>query len=413
MTLSTGRRKAHFKNAQPTDPAIKSFDEWLPENRRIHADFCSWLQQGGYGSSARHIHAIAARFALGYLNLPIEQIQPVHLEHVRVYLATRVLSPSTLAGYRKGLNKLMEYLCFPKPDAAVNWGGYLENIPPDLADSIRGYVTQRARSWRKENRVKLTRNLLSQLCVFPRLAQLTCVQDITPKIWFAHVETRLKQNIQPSSLNTTLRILQSFLRYLQSEGQEICERMFEIRTLKTGQPLPRDVPTPQVKSLHDAIHNDMDHAWFLLILHSGLRTCEVRSLRISDIDQSQQAIHIRETKNQRERVVYLSPPTVTTIQTHLANRKDASEYLFTRYHKPLSNRYCQSRLKTLGKQVNINVTPHQLRHTCATLLLNVGMSIFALQDLLGHRYVETTLNYAKLYDETVAKQFLEAKAQSD
>jgi len=83
---------------------------------------------------------------------------------------------------------------------------------------------------------------------------------------------------------------------------------------------------------------------------------------------------------------------------------------YSPYHKPLSKRYCQSRLKTIGKQVNINVTPHQLRHTGATLLLNAGMSIFALQSLLGHRHIETTLNYVRLYDETVVGQFLNARA---
>jgi integrase/recombinase XerD len=308
------------------------------------------------------------------------------------------------------LKKFWEFLCFPKPGEDVNWASYLKDIPPDLADSLRRYVTQRARSWRNADRLRRTRSLLSQLSAFSRAAQLTCVRDTTPKNWFAYVEARLRENIRPSSLNTTLRILRSFLRYLQSEGQEICERMLEIRPLKTGQPLPRDLPIVQIKILFTAIDNDMDRAWFLLMLHSGLRTCEVRALRLGDVDLSQRTIHIRETKNQRERVAYLSPPTVDAIQTYLANRKDTSEYLFTRHYKPLSSRYCQSRLKTLGERVNVTVTPHQLRHTCATMLLNAGMSIFALQSLLGHRHVDTTLNYARLYDETVANQFLNARA---
>jgi site-specific recombinase XerD len=241
---------------------------------------------------------------------------------------------------------------------------------------------------------------------------LTCARDITPKNWFAYVEARLRENIQPSSLNTTLRILRSFLKYLQSEERKICERMLEVRPLKTGQPLPRDLPIEQVKSLLTVIDNDLDRAWFLLMLHSGLRTCEVRALKLSDVDLSQRTIHIRESKNQRERVAYLSPPTVEAIQAYLTHRDNSSEYLFTCHHKTLSSRYCQSRLTTLGKKVNIHVTPHQLRHTCATLLLNAGMSIFALQALLGHRHIETTLNYARLYDETVAEQFLKAKAPS-
>ncbi len=410
MMLSTGRRKAHFKNTHPTDPAVTPFSEWLPENRRIHADFCFWLRQGGYGPSACHIYAIAARVALGHLHLPAGKIQPEHIVRVREYLATRELSPSTLAGYGKGLNKLLEFLHFRKPDSAVNWDDYFKDIQPDMANAIRGYVTHRAYSWRTAVRLQRTRSLLSQLCAFSRSSYLTHVQDITPKAWFAYVEARLKENIQPSSLNTTLRIVRSFLRYIQSEGQPICERMLEVRPLKTGQPLPRDLPIEQVQALLNAIHNDMDRAWFLLMVHSGLRTCEIRDLRVSDVDLFQHSLCIRETKNQRERVVYLSPPTVEAVQTYLANRKDTSEYLFTRHHKSLSNRYCQSRLNTIGKQANVNVTPHQLRHTCATLLLNAGMSIFALQSLLGHRNVETTLNYARLYDETVAKQFISVRA---
>lgn len=409
MTLSTGRRKAHFKNTHPTDPAVTPFGEWLPENRRIHADFCLWLRQGGYSPSACHIYSIAARFAFGYLHLPAEKIQPEHITSVREYLTTRELSPSTLAGYGKGLNKLLEFLHLPKPTDAVNWEDYFRDIPPNMADAIHGYVTHRAHSWRKAVHLQRTRNLLSQLCAFSRSSHLTCIQDITPKAWFVYVEARLRENIQPSTLNTTMRILRSFLCYVQSAGQPICERMLEVRPLKTGQHLPRDLPIKQVKSLFNAIQSNMDRAWFLLMFHSGLRTCEIRDLRISDIDLSQHSIRIRETKNLHERVVYLSLPTVKAIQAYLTKQKDTSEYLFTRHHKPLSNRYCQSRLKTLAKQAKVNVTPHQLRHTCATLLLNAGMSIFALQSLLGHRHIETTLVYARLYDETIAELFWESK----
>jgi len=343
-------------------------------NRRVCADFCFWLQQGGYSPSARRLYSAAVRFALGFLDpsiaaerysgqrLPVKQFQPEHLIQVQGYLAICALAPSTRAGYRKGLNKFWEFLRFPKPDGDVNWDGYLKDMPPDLAASLRRYVTQRARSWRNADHLRRTRSLLSQLCAFFHSAHLTCVQDITSKTWFAYVATRLKENIQPSSLNTTLRILRSFLKYLQSEERKICERMLEVRPLKTGQSLPRDLPIEQVKALLTVIDNDLDRAWFLLMLHSGLRTCEIRTVRLSDVDLSQQTIHIRESKNQRERVAYLSLPAVTAIQAYLANRDNSSEYLFSRHHKPLSSHYCQSRLKTLGKKVNIHVTPHQLRH---------------------------------------------------
>jgi site-specific recombinase XerD len=222
----------------------------------------------------------------------------------------------------------------------------------------------------------------------------------------------LKAGIKPTSINATLRTLQYFLRYLQSEEKPICERMREVRPLKIGQPLPRDLSVSQVKLLLNAIQNDIYRAWIVLMLHSGLRTCEVRNLKIDDIYLLQRTVSIRKTKNQRQRVVYLSQPAVEALQAYLLKRDNSNDYIFTRHHTQLSKRYCQSRLRTLGKKISIKVTPHQLRHTCGIFLLNVGISIFALQSLLRHRYVETTLNYARLYDETIAKQFLETKAPS-
>jgi site-specific recombinase XerD len=413
MTASTGKRKAHFKNSNPTDPKIIPFKQWTPENRYFYADFCLWLKQGRYSASACNTYSVAVRFAIGYLNLPFNQIQLEHIEQVRNYLKIRPLSPSTLAGYFKGLNKLVEYLNIPRPEADANWVGYLNGISPSLTKSLRGYVMHCSRSWRKDSHIQLARNLLSRLSTFCRSTQINCIEAITPKVWLAYAEARLKAGIKPTSINAALRTLQSLLNYLHSQGTPICTRMLEVRPLKIGQHLPRDLSISQVKLLLNAIQdNAMDRAWVLLMLHRGLRTGEVRNLKISDVVFSQRTVYIHKTKNQHDRVVYLSPLAVEAIQDYPSKRGNSNDYFFIQHHKQLSKRYCQSRLKTIGKQLGIKVSPHQLRHTCGTLLLNAGMSIFALQSLLGHRYVETTLKYAHLYDETVAKQFLEARVPS-
>jgi site-specific recombinase XerD len=191
----------------------------------------------------------------------------------------------------------------------VNWDGYLCDLPLELAASLRGYVTECSRSLREDNRVQQTRSLLSGLSTFSRSVHLTCIQGITPKAWFTHVEARMKEDIKPSSLNTTLRIIQSFLRYLKSNGVPICETMLEVRLMKTGQPLPRDLSISEVKVLLQIISTPMDRTWILLMLHSGLRTCEVRSLRWRDIDLQAQTIRIHESKGLHSRMVFLSPQT--------------------------------------------------------------------------------------------------------
>ena len=286
-----------------------------------------------------------------------------------------------------------------QPD--VNWEGYLRDLSPELADSIRGYVTHYSRSLKEENCIQQTRNLLSGLSTFSRSTHLTCVQGITPRVWFTHVEARMKAGIKPSSLNTILRIVQSFLRYLKINGIPICETMLEVRPLKTGESLPRDLTTSQVKALLQIVSNSIDRAWIILMLHNGLRTCEVRSLRWCDVDLQAQTIRIHESKGLQSRVVFLSRQTIQALNCLPKN----FEYVFTYHNQPLSRRYCQSRLVTLGRQCGFHVTPHQLRHTCASMLLNAGMSILGVQKILGHKYVETTLRYARVYDSTVVKDF--------
>jgi integrase len=142
--------------------------------------------------------------------------------------------------------------------------------------------------------------------------------------------------------------------------------------------------------------------------HSGLRTCEIRALRWQDVDLKHRTIRIEASKGLRSRVVFLSAPTMKTLQ----RLPTAADHLFTYNNLPLSNRYCQSRLGTIGKKCGVHAAPHQLRHTCATILLNAGMSIFGVQVILGHKYVDTTLKYAKMHDHTVARGYHQAISQT-
>lgn len=107
--------------------------------------------------------------------------------------------------------------------------------------------------------------------------------------------------------------------------------------------------------------------------------------------------------------MYLSQPTVEAIKAYLEVRGPAnSDHLFLFRHQPLSVTYCRERLETYGQRCGVKVTPHQLRHSCATLLLNAGAPILAVQTILGHKHIDTTLGYARLYDGTIANDFYQA-----
>jgi len=157
----------------------------------------------------------------------------------------------------------------------------------------------------------------------------------------------------------------------------------------------------------------LDCAWFLLMLHSGLRTGEVRRLQLRDIDRENRRVRIEQSKGLKDRLVPISAVTLAAVKTYLEERGPASalpEEVFIYRHRPLGKFYCGRRLATYGQRCGVRVTPHQLRHSCATLLLNAGAPVLTVQTILGHKHIDTTLGYARLYDGTVAADYYQAMA---
>jgi integrase len=143
----------------------------------------------------------------------------------------------------------------------------------------------------------------------------------------------------------------------------------------------------------------MDLAWYLLMLHCGLRTGEVRSLRLDAVDLDERRVRIEQSKGLKDRVVLLAAVTVEALSTYLEVRGvAATDHVFIYRHRPQSSTCCRKRLETYGRRCGIHVRLHQLRHTCATLFLNAGAPILTIRRLLGHRNIDTTLIYTRLYD---------------
>ena len=99
---------------------------------------------------------------------------------------------------------------------------------------------------------------------------------------------------------------------------------------------------------------------------------------------------------------------VNQIKAVRGPRETLPDEVFIFRHQPISRTYFGCRLRTYGKRCGVRVTPHQLRHTCATLLLNAGAPVLAVQAILGHQHIDTTMRYARLYDGTLARDYFKA-----
>ena len=201
-----------------------------------------------------------------------------------------------------------------------------------------------------------------------------------------------------------------------------------VEPLKDGGRLPRDVPVDQLRQLlrqveagrrlrrcwRSAAQALLDRAWVLLMLHSGLRTGEIRRLRLSDLDLKARRVRIEQSKGLKDRMVCLSAETVEAIRAYLEVRGPATgDHVFLYRHRPLSLTYCSKRLRTLGARCGVHVTPHQLRASFATLLLNAGASVLTVQALLGHKHVDTTLATPGCTTSTVAADYVRAVSETE
>jgi site-specific recombinase XerD len=426
-----GKNRAfHFKNIQPADPAIKAWGDWLPANRSFYRNFRQWLIESSYSQSSLTIYSVAARQALGFLDKPYWAIEPERdLEMAWQRLQTHPTTPSTQACYRKGLAKLAEYLhhrsdrpTAPKP---MPWERFLGTFPEWLAEDVRDFINHCARAWTADRKDERSRDTLSHVTLPLRWMvarfELKNVGDLTPAVWDAYVDARLEAGIKPGTINANLLELLRFLRFLEDQGHSVCRRTLLIQPLYRGKSLPKDVPVEELRKLQKEIQAEiaaahrgksrtgkLDLAWFLLMLHSGLRTCEVRDLHFADLDLHEQKARIEQSKGLKDRVVFLSEATISAIEAYLEVRgpKEAlPDNVFIYRHRPLSKFYCWQRLQTYGQRCGIFTAPHRLRHSCATLLLNAGAPVLTVQAILGHKWVDTTLGYARLYDGTVAADY--------
>ncbi len=436
--MRTGAGVWHWRNIRPNDPALKPIGQWRHTNRAFYVTYRQWLLDAAYSESALNLYCVAARLAFGLLDdQPYWRIDPdTDFDRVRAFIDRTYPSASTRECYRKGLLKLEEFwrstLRRPRADKTLHWNYFLAGIPEWLGAQVQRYLTHRRRSWRAEDQYQASLDLVGPLTRslrwFAQHCPLASVKDVTPARWFEYVDARLAAGIQAVTLNAELAYLTTFLRFLAEEGEPIVARFLEIRPLKEPTHLPRDLPVEQLQRLLHEIEFDahsqqahlrrmgvMDRAWFLLMLHCGLRTGEVRRLCLADVIVKERKVRIEQSKGLKDRMVYLSEPAAGALEKYLKIRgPEASptvEHVFLYRHRPLSRTYISERLRTLGERCGVKGTAHQLRHSCATLLLNAGAPILTVQAILGHQHIDTTLGYARLYDGTVAADYYRAMAQ--
>jgi integrase/recombinase XerD len=229
------------------------------------------------------------------------------------------------------------------------------------------------------------------------------------------IEQEQDRGLRISTVRTRLACIIAFLHFLME--QDIIPESLLKRGIKLKLPdvLPRAMNPADVRKLLLVMDDIRDRALFLLLLRTGIRIGEALGLKLNDLDIRGRKVHLYEgEKNSMGRVVYLSDDALFVIKLWLRRRDKSKEFVF--YGKSHGH-LCYSTgrglfikyLKRAGFDQK-GYTVHCLRHTFASELLNAGMRLECLQQLLGHQDIEVTRRYARLTDTTREQEYFRAMA---
>lgn len=172
----------------------------------------------------------------------------------------------------------------------------------------------------------------------------------------------------------------------------------DIRFAKTPSKLPIVLSRDEIQSILLEINNEKHNLMIALAYAGGLRVSEIINLKVKDINLAELTIHIKGAKGNKDRITILPEKLVKNIEKLISN-KNSDEYVFASERGgKLTERTAQKVFAQALKKAGIKkeATFHSLRHSFATHLLENGVDVRYVQELLGHANIRTTQIYTKV-----------------
>lgn len=215
------------------------------------------------------------------------------------------------------------------------------------------------------------------------------------------------QNSKHSSrvtIDNIRRILSSFFSWLEDEDYILKSPVRRIHKVKTGTSVKETYSDEALELMRDSCTELRDLAMIDMFASTGMRVGEMVLLNREDINFNERECVVF-GKGDKERIVYFDARTKIHLQNYLQSRKDNNPALFVSLQSP-HNRMkiggIEVRLRNLGNRLGlVKVHPHKFRRTLATVAIDKGMPIEQVQQLLGHRRIDTTLQYAMVKQSNV------------
>lgn len=206
------------------------------------------------------------------------------------------------------------------------------------------------------------------------------------------------------TIDNIRRILSSFFSWLEDEDYILKSPVRRIHKVKAALTIKETYTDEALEKMRDNCEEARDLALIDMLASTGMRVGELVLLNRNDINFEERECVVF-GKGSKERMVYFDARTKIHLLNYLQERTDDNPALFVTLRSPherIKIGGVESRLREMGKHLDIpKVHPHKFRRTLATMAIDKGMPIEQLQQLLGHKRIDTTLQYAMVKQSNV------------
>lgn len=231
------------------------------------------------------------------------------------------------------------------------------------------------------------------------------VADLNFQLIRTWIVSMSEAQLSPRSINRKISTLKSFFKYAKGEGWIKTNPAYKIKSLKQPKRIVRDVPEKDLEKLFDeSIYEDSfegkrDRVMMELFYQTGIRRAELINIRLGDINYSDCTLKVL-GKGNKERIVLFTPSLNVCLLSYVEERKKMSvidvDHLFiTARGKKLYPELVYDRVNKYLSEVSSvdKKSPHVLRHSFATHMLNKGADLNTIKELLGHANLNATQIY--------------------
>ena len=243
------------------------------------------------------------------------------------------------------------------------------------------------------------------------------ILDINDKVVKDYLKYLYSRNITKTSISRKLSSIRGLYNYLTNEDVITNNYFSKISNPKREKHLPKFLKNEEIDKILLVCENntpleERDTLVLELLYATGLRVSELVNIKISDINKSDKSIKVL-GKGSKERIVLYNNHTKVALDKYLSdgyhslNKKNNGYLILNNRGDRISDRYIRDIINKYVKKagLDIKISPHTLRHTFATDMLEEGSDLMTVKELLGHESLNTTSIYTHITNEQIRKTY--------